>query len=110
MSNADASKKRMYVGRNHAGEKWTDVLVACPESVTIDSRGYGVFPVAALSVGVWVNAAAEGRDTFGRHLYVIMHLVQFLDMANEATVTRISISMIRLYEPDFLPSTTQNIF
>lgn len=84
MSNADASKKRMCVGRNHAAEKWTDVLRACPETVTIDSQGYGVFPVAAMSVSVWVNAAAEGRDTLGAYLYVFMLLVQFLGMTNEA--------------------------
>lgn len=60
----------MYVGRKHAGEQWTDILGWREEKVTIDNRGYGVFPVSAMSVSVWVNAAAEGRDMLGRRLYV----------------------------------------
>lgn len=74
VSNANASQKRMYVGRTHAGEQWTDILDWCPGTVTIDSRGYGEFPVSAMSVSVWVNAAAEGRDRLGVHLYVFPFL------------------------------------
>lgn len=65
----------MFVGKSHAGEQWTDLLGWCRETVTIDERGYGEFPVSAKSVSVWVNAAAEGRDGFGR-LYVL-HLIYF---------------------------------
>ncbi|KAI9932117.1 hypothetical protein ASPWEDRAFT_171758 [Aspergillus wentii DTO 134E9] len=67
MSNAGASHKRMYVGRNHAGEQWTDILEWRKETITIDNRGYADFPVASMSVSVWVNAAAEGRASLGRH-------------------------------------------
>lgn len=55
----------MFVGRKHAGERWTDILEWNSETVVIDDRGYGVFPVSARSVSVWVDAAAEGRDMFG---------------------------------------------
>nr|UIX27107.1 NFAmy13B [uncultured fungus] len=65
LSNSSASKKRMFVGRKHAGEHWTDILGWSKETVVIDGRGYGVFPVSARSVSVWVDAAAEGRDRFG---------------------------------------------
>ncbi|KAL1962403.1 hypothetical protein VTN77DRAFT_9742 [Rasamsonia byssochlamydoides] len=64
LSNGPASKKRMFVGKGHAGEQWTDLLGWCDETVTIDAGGYGEFPVSARSVSVWVNAAAEGRDRF----------------------------------------------
>ncbi|THC98303.1 hypothetical protein EYZ11_002236 [Aspergillus tanneri] len=67
MSNADASKKRMYVGRWHAKERWTDLLEWHTKTVVIDKTGYGVFPVAAMSVGVWVNSAAKGRECLHRH-------------------------------------------
>lgn len=63
MSNAGATKKRMYIGRDHAKEEWTDVLDWNQEVVTIDRKGYGTFPVAAMSVSVWVNSAAEGRES-----------------------------------------------
>ncbi|KAL1979962.1 hypothetical protein VTN96DRAFT_4847 [Rasamsonia emersonii] len=64
LSNGPAATKRMFVGKSHAGEQWTDLLGWCSETVTIDERGYGEFPVLAKSVSVWVNAAAEGRDRF----------------------------------------------
>ncbi|KAF5862391.1 hypothetical protein ETB97_011748 [Aspergillus alliaceus] len=63
MSNTGASQKRMYVGRNHAKEQWTDILGWHPETVTIDKKGYGIFPVFAMQVGVWVNSTAEGRES-----------------------------------------------
>lgn len=60
----------MYIGKRHAGEEWTDILGWSSERVIIDKDGFGIFFVSAKSVSVWVNAAAEGRNTLGRHLYV----------------------------------------
>lgn len=68
MSNATATFKRMYVGARHAGEEWTDILEWCVETVLIDHRGYGVFPVAAKSVSVWVHRKAKGRNNLNRPL------------------------------------------
>ena len=70
MSNAAASQKRMYVGRLHAKERWTDVLGWQKKTVVIDKKGYGVVPVSAMSVSVWVDSAAKGRDTLQDSLYV----------------------------------------
>lgn len=70
MSNAEAAEKRMYVGRKHAGEVWSDILEWFPGTVTIDRHGYGEFPVAGMSVSVWVNVEAEGRDGLNAYLYV----------------------------------------
>ncbi|KAK3400442.1 glycoside hydrolase superfamily [Sordaria brevicollis] len=56
------ASKRMYVGVEHAGECWTDLLKFVPGEVVIDEEGWGVFPVAARSVAVWVNKEAEGRE------------------------------------------------
>lgn len=58
----------MFVGLQHRREEWSDILGFCTETVIIDSRGYGVFAVAAKSVSVWVNRKAQGRDTLGRDL------------------------------------------
>ncbi|KAH8698915.1 putative alpha-amylase [Talaromyces proteolyticus] len=75
LSNGPRTKKKMFVGKKHAKEKWTDVLELYPTAshviqthVTIDSKGYGVFPVSGMSVSVWVNAKAAGRDRFEKHL------------------------------------------
>jgi len=59
----------------------------------IDGRGYGVFPVSARSVSVWVDAAAEGRDRFG-DLYVSIFFLLHPCMTalTSAPVTRISTS------------------
>ena len=53
--------KRMNVGQQHAGERWTEILHWAWGEVVIDQRGWGTFPVGPRSVGVWVNAVAEGR-------------------------------------------------
>ncbi|OJJ50069.1 hypothetical protein ASPZODRAFT_2117146 [Penicilliopsis zonata CBS 506.65] len=68
MSNAGAARKRMYVGKTHIGEEWTDILGFCTETVVIDPHGYAVFPVSAMSVSVWVDSKAEGRERLNRPL------------------------------------------
>ncbi|KAJ6104934.1 hypothetical protein N7486_003623 [Penicillium sp. IBT 16267x] len=68
ISNTVATYKRMYVGVKHMGEEWTDVLDWCIETVVIDHRGYGIFPVAAKSISVWVNNKAKGRKSLARPL------------------------------------------
>lgn len=79
----------MFVGKRHAGERWSDVLDFTHASaegdlkgksepkiekgkkkkkkkiVRVNTKGYADFPVASMSVGVWVNEAAEGRHGFG---------------------------------------------
>ncbi|KAI9877804.1 MAG: hypothetical protein M1823_007046 [Watsoniomyces obsoletus] len=61
MSNAGPGKKRMAVGKEHAGEVWTDVLGWQKEEVRIEEDGFGEFMCAGTSVSVWVNKEAEGR-------------------------------------------------
>ncbi|KAI0162552.1 glucan 1,4-alpha-maltohexaosidase [Pestalotiopsis sp. NC0098] len=64
ISNADAGEKRMHVGEMHAGEVWTDVLGWSDKEVTIDNEGFGVFVCHGLSVSIFVNRDAEGREKF----------------------------------------------
>ena len=70
--------KRMYVGAEHAGERWTDILGASQEggkggpgygcehdngtAVVIDELGWATFSVGPRRVSIWVDEAAEGRD------------------------------------------------
>ncbi|KAK0612076.1 alpha-amylase-like protein [Immersiella caudata] len=58
----ECKSKRMFVGEQHAGEVWTDLLKWCPGSVVIDDAGWGEFMVAYRGVSVWANRAAEGRE------------------------------------------------
>ncbi len=62
LSNAAPGQKRMAVGKEHAGEIWTDVLGWQTDEVKIDDEGYGEFMCPGTSVSVWVNKDAEGRD------------------------------------------------
>lgn len=64
LSNAGAGQRRMFVGEMHAGEKWTDVLGWEQGEVEIDGEGWGVFNCPGISVAIWVNSKAEGRDKF----------------------------------------------
>ncbi|OQD82327.1 hypothetical protein PENANT_c022G08872 [Penicillium antarcticum] len=68
LSNGPSSYKRMFIGLEHAGEMWTDILQWRDETVLIDRFGHGIFPVAAMSVSVWVNSRAEGRCHLQRPL------------------------------------------
>lgn len=89
-----ATKLRMFVGKKHAGERWTDVLKSSDDYfssenmidkktkergkaekktkkkvvVQVNSKGYADFPVASMGVGIWVNAEADGRNRFERSL------------------------------------------
>src|SRR5213078_864799 len=60
MSNTGPGQKRMAVGQEHIGERWTDILGNWGDEVEIDGEGYGMFLCAELSISVWVNKDAEG--------------------------------------------------
>jgi len=57
----DYASRHMYVGRQHAGERWTEIMGWARGEVIIDRRGWGSFPVGPRSVGVWINKQAENR-------------------------------------------------
>ena len=52
----------MDVGKEHAGEEWTDFLGWHPGVVKIDENGKGTFRCPGLSVSIWVKVGARGRD------------------------------------------------
>jgi alpha-amylase len=62
ISNADPGQKRMFVGEEHKGETWTDLLGWQTDEVKIEDDGFGVFKCSGTSVSVWVGKEAEGRD------------------------------------------------
>ncbi|KAK0710544.1 glycoside hydrolase superfamily [Apiosordaria backusii] len=56
------STQRMFVGKQHSGEKWIDVLGLCPGKVVIDEEGWGEFNVSGnRGCSVWVDEKADGR-------------------------------------------------
>ena len=63
----DARQKRMNMGKEHAGERWSEVFGNAKEHVQIDQNGWGVFPVNAAqgngALSVWCNSAvaASGK-------------------------------------------------
>ncbi|KAI9889915.1 MAG: hypothetical protein M1814_004638 [Vezdaea aestivalis] len=66
LSSAGINEKRMDVGTEHSGQKWTDVLGWESSEVLIGDDGFGTFPVGGTSVAVWVNEKAQGRERFGK--------------------------------------------
>lgn len=66
ISNADKGNKRMFVGTEHKGQIWTDVLGWSKGEVVVKDDGFGEFSCEACSVSVWVNKDAKGRDLFGK--------------------------------------------
>ena len=61
LSNAAPGQKRMFVGEEHKGEVWTDVLGWQTDEVTIGDDGFATFMCAGTSVSVWVNRDADER-------------------------------------------------
>lgn len=59
--------KTMFVGKQHAGQRWTDLLASCWGEVVIDTEGWGVFACAPRSVAVWVHRDAPGRSEVDNH-------------------------------------------
>ena len=55
ISNAGDGEKKMYIGKQYAGEKYIDGLGNCTEEVIIDNEGYGIFKVKGKSTSVWVE-------------------------------------------------------
>jgi len=66
MSNAEPGQIRMFVGEEHKGETWTDILGWAQDPVKIGDDGFGEFKCPGVSMGVYVNEKAEGRDGFGK--------------------------------------------
>lgn len=66
MSNAEPGQIRMFVGEMHKGEVWTDLLSWSQDKVTIDEEGFGEFTCPGVSMAVYVNEKADGRDRFGK--------------------------------------------
>ena len=56
ISNKGAGEKKMYIGKQYAGEKFIDSLGNCQDEVIIDNEGFGNFKVNEKSVSVWVEA------------------------------------------------------
>jgi len=55
LSNGDEAKKKMEVGKAHAGKVFVDLLGVRKEEVSIGPEGWGEFPVSGGSVAVWVE-------------------------------------------------------
>lgn len=58
----EVTSKKMNVGKQHAGERWTDTLRWSWGEVVIDENGWGVFHVGPRSVSVWAAKTAIGRQ------------------------------------------------
>lgn len=56
-----AGEKRMYVGKQFAGQKFYDALGNIETPVDIDAEGHGIFKVEGGSVSVWVTKEAYNQ-------------------------------------------------
>jgi len=64
LSNAGPGQIQMHVGPEHKGEIWTDILGWQQDEITISDDGNGIFPCPGVSVSIWVNKDAKGREQF----------------------------------------------
>lgn len=53
VSNGDNGEKRMFVGKERAGQTWIDLTLSRKETVKIGDDGWAVFPVTGGGVSVW---------------------------------------------------------
>ncbi|PSK51811.1 Alpha-amylase 1 [Elsinoe australis] len=66
MTVGKATKMKLDVGCNKAGQLWTDFLSTSPDEVKIDDQGYGDFSCPAESCCVFVSRHARGREGFSQ--------------------------------------------
>jgi alpha-amylase len=64
ISNAEPGQIRMFVGEVHKGETWSDLLSWSEQEVQISEDGWGDFTCPGVSMSIWVNKSAQGRDRF----------------------------------------------
>lgn len=58
LSDKRDGRKRMYIGKQHAGKVYKDCMRKIRENVVIDSEGFGDFTVQGYSSAVWVEEKA----------------------------------------------------
>ena len=58
LTDKTGGRKRMYLGERFAGRLMADALENISETVTVESDGWGTFPVKDGSVSVWVTEPA----------------------------------------------------
>ncbi|KAJ5690456.1 CAZyme family GH13 [Penicillium macrosclerotiorum] len=78
LSNAGSAKKRMFIGPRNTNQQWVDILGNHAAPVVIDKWGYGIFPVNAMSVSVWVDSAAFVGRTLQENLYAPFSIPLYL--------------------------------
>lgn len=54
----------MDVGKEHAGETWTDLLGWTQGEVNVNEDGWGEFKCPGGSIGIWTSKDARGRNEF----------------------------------------------
>lgn len=59
LSSRGRHTQKMFVGKEHAGKLYRDVLGNCTKKVRITRAGYGDFSVENASVSVWLDEALE---------------------------------------------------
>jgi alpha-amylase len=57
-------RRKMNVGKEHAGEVWTDILGHSTTEVTIAHDGCGIFLCTRNTVSIYVSGRAEGKNRF----------------------------------------------
>lgn len=60
----------MFVGEEHAGETWTDVLAWKQDEVKIGEEGFGMFSCHPVSMSIYVNKDANHRCEFANSLSI----------------------------------------
>lgn len=60
----EEGRKRVEVGEDHKGEKWSDVLGWTQGEVTVGDDGWAEFTCPAESIAVWTKTDARGREFF----------------------------------------------
>jgi alpha-amylase len=75
ITDGPGGSKKMYVGKQHAGETWYDITGHVADKVTIDSTGHGVFKVNGGSNSIYVSTKIQAttQNTNGNNSLTVYY-------------------------------------
>jgi alpha-amylase len=111
ISDGAQGSKKMFVGKQNAGEKWHDMTGNRSDIIRIGADGWGTFPVSSRSLSIYVQKEAAIQDNVlpsaPKNAIVSAKTDSSLTLNWEAATDNIGISGYEVYRNNVLQETVE---